>query len=145
MTTQEQIKKAIDKLAETQKALNTEMGKAMADVCLKVQKECQEGMTNTKVNNKISYGKRKHHPSLPNEYPAVDNGDLRRSITFEVEERSDSVKGKVGSVINNPPYPVYLEYGTSRMQPRPWLRPSIEKSEDYIRKRYEQALKDSKK
>lgn len=145
MTTQEQIKKAIDKLAETQKALNTEMGKAMADVCLKVQKECQEGMTNTKVNNKISYGKRKHHPSLPNEYPAVDNGDLRRSITFEVEEHSNSVKGKVGSTINNPPYPVYLEYGTSRMQPRPWLRPSIEKSEDYIRKRYEQALKDSKK
>lgn len=139
-----QIDAAIEKLSKTKKQLKSNIGQAVADVCLKVQNECQMGMTNTNVNNAVSYGKRKHHPSLPNEYPAVDYGDLRRSITIEVEENDDTAKGRVGSVITNPPYPTYLEYGTSKMRPRPWLRPSVEKNEEFTRKRFEKAMKDSK-
>lgn len=142
--TKQQIDAAIKKLKKTHKQLTSNIGQAVADVCLKVQNECQMGMTNTNVNNEVSYGKRNHHPSLPGEYPAVDYGDLRRSITIEVEENDDTAKGRVGSVITNPPYPTYLEYGTSRMKPRPWLRPSVEKNEEFTRKRFEKAMKDSK-
>lgn len=143
-TIKAQINEALDKLSKTRKQLKSNMGQAVADVCLKVQNECQTGMTNTNVNNAISYGKRNHHPSLPGEYPAVDMGELRRSITIEVEETGDTAKGRVGSIIINPPYPTYLEYGTSKMEPRPWLRPSVEKSQDFMRKRFKQALEDSK-
>lgn len=137
------IKKMIEHLAEVKKNLHTEAGHAVADCCFKVQSEAMKGMTNTEVDNSKSYGRQRHHPSVPFAYPAVDTGALRKSITVEVEEDGGSVKGVVGSTITNPPYPAYLEYGTSKMKPRPWMTPAIESSMDYIKARYEKAMKDS--
>lgn len=137
------IKKMIRHLEKVKSNVHTELGNAVADCCLKVQSEAMKGMTNTEVDNSRTYGRHGHHPSVPYAYPAVDTGALRRSITFEVEEDGGSVKGVVGSTITNPPYPAYLEYGTSKMKPRPWMTPALESSMDYIKARYEKAMKDS--
>lgn len=137
------IKKMIRHLEKVKSNVHTELGSAVADCCLKVQSEAMKGMTNTEVDNSRTYGRHGHHPSVPYAYPAVDTGALRKSITFEVEEDGGSVKGVVGSTITNPPYPAYLEYGTSKMKPRPWMSPALESSMDYIKARYEKAMKDS--
>lgn len=140
------IKGFAEKLAQMKDTVTTECGKAIADVCARVQKTAMEGMTNTTVDNSISY-KHGHHPSVDGAYPAVDTGALRRSITFEVMENKNETRGIVGSNIgnlsSNSLYPAWLEYGTSRMPlGRPWLKPSLEANRDYIKGRFSVAVKD---
>lgn len=140
------IKGFAEKLAQMKDTVTTECGKAIADVCARVQKTAMEGMTNTTVDNSISY-KHGHHPSVAGAYPAVDTGALRRSITFEVMENKNETRGIVGSNIgnlsSNSLYPAWLEYGTSRMPlGRPWLKPSLEANRDYIKGRFSVAVKD---
>lgn len=141
------IKGFAEMLAQMKDTVTTECGKAIADVCARVQKTAMEGMTNTTVDNSISY-KHGHHPSVAGAYPAVDTGALRRSITFEVIEDKNETKGIVGSNIgnlsSNSLYPAWLEYGTSRMPlGRPWLKPSLEANRDYIKGRFSVAVKDT--
>lgn len=134
------VTELMDELVKIQKQMHTEMGKATATSCAKVQREIMVGMTNTKTNPAVKYGK--HHPSMEGDYPAVDTGRLRSSLSFEVEEKDDNtVIGKVGTTLDGPPYPFWLEYGTSIMPARPWLRPSLEKSQDFIKKTLAEAMK----
>lgn len=60
------------------------------------------------------------NPSYPYEPPKVVTGRLRSSITFEVD--MDPPTLYVGS---NVEYARYLEFGTAKMKPRPFLRPGI--------------------
>ena len=81
----------------------------------------------------MSYGKKGHHPSLPGNAPAPDTGTLLQSVTHSLDlDSKGNVKGYVGSILKNPPYPRYLEYGTSKMKPRPWLSAALIKSHDFI-------------
>ena len=68
-------------------------------------------------------------PSAPGEPPGVVSGTLRRSITYEIEKRQESVIGKVGS---NEEYALFLEVGTSKMAARPFLRPALAKNRRQI-------------
>lgn len=140
------VEEFIKKLSETENYVNKELSRAVAESCMKVQRTAQEGMTNTSIDySKVYYTHNKskgHSPSNAGDYPAIDTGTLRRSISFEVEEKGDAVIGKVGSTIRNPAYPLFLEYGTSKMKPRPWLRPSLIKNLDWIKERIEKAIKE---
>ena len=95
-----------------------------------------DNMTNTPTNPDVAYYKHNkripHHPSLPYNAPAVDTGALRRSISEKVESDAYSVSAEIGSTLSNPPYPVYLEYGTTRMAPRPWLAPAVKARESEL-------------
>jgi len=53
------------------------------------------------------------------------SGNLKRSVSFEVDESRKRVE--VGTLADGPAqnYWKYLEYGTARMQARPFLRPTI--------------------
>lgn len=124
--------------------IESEEGKAIGKCCALIQAEAQRSMTETKVNSDVSYGKHNHHPSLPNNPPAVDTGLLRMSITYTVEETNGKIIGKVGSTLKNPPYGAYQEYGTSRMQPRPWLKPAIEKTKDRVKEILKSAMRGAK-
>jgi HK97 gp10 family phage protein len=124
----------IDILQNKQKKVVTELGKSIAKCCATIQKEAMEEMRDTAIDTSKTYGKKGHHPSLPGNPPAVDTGTLRRSITYQVDE--NNLVGYVGSNLKNPPYGLYLEkaeYGTSRMKPRPWLKPATEKSMEKIK------------
>jgi hypothetical protein len=68
--------------------------------------------------------------SSPGEAPAVQLGDLRKSVKSGVEKEGKVVVGFVGSEL---PKASMLEMGTSRMAARPWLRPSFEKSLDKVK------------
>ena len=84
------------------------------------------------TNPDVSDGKKHHHPSYAGNPPAPDSGALMRSITHSVTVRGNEVVGEVGSIIQNSDYPKFLEYGTSKMKPRPWLSASLIKCQSWM-------------
>ncbi len=78
----------------------------------------------------------------------VDTGAYRRSIHIEVLDGGGySAAVKVGTDITKPPYPMFLEYGTSKMAPHPSARPAWDQTLTQVRRRtrevIEQGLKDA--
>jgi len=135
----EALKAQIDKMrkdiAQRAKDTHSSVENAISQACLMVQRSAVLNMKNTQTNPDVSYGKRGHHPSVPGDAPAPDMGTLMRSVTFNIVKDGESkVTGYVGSVILDPPYPVYLENGTSKMLPRPWLAPAVDENRDAILK-----------
>ena len=76
-------------------------------------------------------------PSAPGEPPARVTGELLDSVAYEVIE---SDRGLVVSVGAAAPYAQALEYGTRRMAPRPFLRPSLAEMEEEIARIFKVAL-----
>lgn len=119
--------------------------KVVGQVCGIVQKDIMESMRDTPTQSVgyHSYNKKiLHYPSLPNNPPAVDTGTLRRSITFDVGTDESKVTGRVGSTILDPPYGAYLEFGTSRMIQRPWLRPALERNREVIKEHIREGVRE---
>ena len=119
--------------------------KVVGQACGIVQKDIMESMRDTPTQSVgyHSYNKKVlHYPSLPNNPPAVDSGDLRRSITFTVETEENKVIGRVGSTKLDPPYGAYLEFGTSRMIQRPWLRPALERNREVIKENIKEGVRE---
>ncbi len=69
-------------------------------------------------------------PSPAGGPPGVDTGRLRTSITHEVERSGKEIIGRVGTNVD---YAIPLEYGTSRMAARPFLRVGLNKNIPKIR------------
>ncbi len=58
-------------------------------------------------------------PSSPGEPPHLQTGQLRMSVTYEVDTESTPMQGRVGTNLD---YGKFLEFGTKRgLKPRPWL------------------------
>ena len=71
-----------------------------------------------------------YQSSAPWEPPAVDTGDLKKSIKMDVRRMGllDRMEVEVGSNLKGKhgKYPIFLEFGTKNMEPRPWLRPAFD-------------------
>lgn len=80
-----------------------------------------------------------HRASLAGNYPRVDSGALVGSIG--IDARLDEIE--VGSRITDPPYPMFLEKGTDRMKPRPWLDRSVDDEKPEIERGLMEALRRS--
>ena len=65
-------------------------------------------------------GRRFHRASAPGQPPAEDTGRLYREITVR-RLRSGSYRVRFGTR-----YAGYLEFGTGRMRPRPFIMPAID-------------------
>ena len=105
---------------KTQKKVNFTLIKGagvIRDVAVRSMRNTQRASHSYKRGNK------KHFPSKPGSAPAIDRGNLVGSILFDVS----GGMMQVGSILNKPPYPKWLEEGTSKMEARPWLRPSVDK------------------
>lgn len=70
--------------------------------------------------------RREHRASAPGQAPASDTGNLVSKII--VRQKSQDVT----SVESNANYSAYLEYGTSKMEARPFMLPAFEKSKKPI-------------
>ena len=70
--------------------------------------------------------RREHRASAPGQAPASDTGNLVSKIT--VKQKSLNVV----HVESNAEYSSYLEYGTSKMEARPFMFPAFEKSKKPI-------------
>ncbi len=81
---------------------------------------------------------------------AVDTGRLRNSITWAIGGEGANAPGYSGTapkkdqpcvyVGTNVNYAKYVEYGTSRMKARPYLRPAVEDFKDEYKKIIEDNL-----
>jgi len=80
-----------------------------------------------KSGNFYLRGGKAHRASAPGEAPAVDSGELLRSIVFDVRGMEMEVGAEAGA-----PYAELLEEGTSKMKARPFLEPAIEEHRDAI-------------
>jgi len=112
---------------------------ALGDIGKLVQKETQKGIINPPKTGR-RYGK--HQASVNRsrkEYPANETGKLERSINFSVQSSRKMIVG------SNVPHGLWLEDGTSKMEPRKLLGTTIEKNKnkirDIIRKRVDAELK----
>lgn len=73
-------------------------------------------------------GKHQHIPSRPGEAPNEEFGGLRGNIeTVQIE----TLRVEVSS---NASYAAALEFGTSKMAERPYMRPAVAKTRDEITK-----------
>lgn len=60
---------------------------------------------------------------------AYKTGNYMRSIQVgEPEISATHARVEIGTDITNPPYPFFLEYGTSRMSARPTMTPAFDES-----------------
>lgn len=138
-----------DYLSNVAPQVEGELNKTIALCCKKVQDDIQYSMAHTERDmSKTYYTNNKtkaHHPSLPGNPPAVDTDNLRNSIRYEVHDEVKEVYGVVGSSQLGENYAVYTEYGTSTMAPRPWLRPAMNKNNEWIRKSIAKAVADGLK
>ncbi len=62
-------------------------------------------------------------------YPRVRTGNLRKSIYSKAYERASEVIGMIGTQVI---YGRFLEEGTRKMKPYPFLRPTVTKNESKL-------------
>ena len=86
-----------------------------------IQTGAKSGIVYQKYNPR-----REHRASAPGQSPASDTGNLVSKII--VKQKSADVT----NVESNANYSAFLEYGTSKMEPRPFMLPAFEKSKKPI-------------
>lgn len=81
-------------------------------------------------------GRVKYRSSAPGEAPAVRTGVFRTSWQIYIKDQADGVILRLNTSQNGKRYPGYLEHGTSKMQPRPYVNAIQNKAEPQIRRIY---------
>ena len=123
------VSEVIKAMQKLQKGVMADEKKFVTMACAEVEKTAKTLMRDTATNPGVAYGKKKHHPSYPGEAPAPDTGNLMRSVTHDIEVNGTEAIGHVGSIAK---YAPYLEYGTSKMKPRPILSTALIKCQSFI-------------
>lgn len=80
-------------------------------------------------------GGRTHRASAPGQPPAIDTGNLVGHVEFDVGPGF----GELGATVMTG---LWMEQGTSRVRPRPWLLPAISKSEEKLKRAIENVFED---
>lgn len=117
------------------------IGKALAASVVEMdgyaKQKIQGGARSGRVYKRRSVS---HRASAPGEFPKSDTGQLVSSLFFRVG--ADRLSAMFGTRLN---YGAYLEFGTSRMRARPWLRPTfqanVKKAQERVRAAVLEALK----
>lgn len=107
-------------------------------ICQKIRDDIITSMNNTPRDMKntsfVNNRTKAHYASLPGNPPAPDTGRLKNSINYDVSVENDTIIGRVGSTLKDPPYGAYHEFGTSKNpNPRPWLFPAMDRNYEFAR------------
>ncbi len=123
--------------------------KAMHTAALLLERDIKIHFTLMGTGKEYKRGKKTHRASMPGQPPAIDLGHLRTSITGDVTVKAGNVIGKVGvdddyiaakaPVGTDIKYGLYLEVGTSKMAPRPYLRPALKRTKRKVDKIFRMA------
>jgi phage gpG-like protein len=102
-----------------------------------IQANAVKRMKNTKRGSRVyKRGKsgKTHRSSAPGEAPAPDTGRLMNSVRTKSFRKGYIVGTHLA-------YGRYLEYGTKRIDQRPWLRPSAQEEGPRFKKRLRKLLR----
>lgn len=129
----------ISKLGKLPLSMRVGIGKALATSVVQMDAYAKEKIQGGSRSGRV-YRRRSvtHQASAPGEYPKTDRGQLVGSLFFEVA--ADRLSAIFGT---NLIYGKYLEFGTSRMKARPWLRPTFKANADAITARVAQAVREA--
>lgn len=107
-------------------ALNGRIERNVERACIYLQNQTKRTLTGQRSGRiyRVAGTKQRYQASAPGEPPAVRTGMLRNSIKYTVHGVGLSVKGVVGTGLQ---YGEWLETGTSKMAPRPFLGPTFER------------------
>jgi HK97 gp10 family phage protein len=124
--------------AQVKQAVASEVNKALFASAQQIRTEAITSIQNGEKSGRW-YKRRTvaHRASAPGEAPASDTGRLVNSITAYSggDGEAFTVAGR-GTAL----YAPLLEFGTSRIAPRPFMLPALEKSKAWIAQRLQQAL-----
>lgn len=99
--------------------------KLLIEKGLMIESDAKKSIANiSEGKSVIRYSPRRNHTaSKPGGPPNTDTGRLISSIRTQTDRSTTTV-----SVGSNVKYSLYLEFGTKKMRPRPWLKPAIDKN-----------------
>ena len=125
--------KNLDKVLSQLSRLNKELEKPFQEVVkgggqlirAEAVKSIQSGGKSGIVYEKYN-PRRSHRSSAPGQAPASDTGNLVSKIRVKQKNPNTTI------VESGADYSAFLEYGTSKMQPRPFLFPAFVKSKKKI-------------
>ena len=104
-----------------------QLGRAVMAGAFVLETKIKVSMSASSHSGKMYAG---HRASAPGETPAVDTGNLVNSIKSELVSSSDTdAWANVGTGVE---YAEYLEFGTSRMEARPFMRPAYDENVEQI-------------
>lgn len=78
-----------------------------------------------------------HTASLPNNPPNTDTGNLVKNIT-----KTQIEKGYETGSRKDAPYGLWLEFGTRKISPRPWLTPAYNRTIEKLKQSIQRRLND---
>ena len=121
-----------DRIDEAIGKIGSEAEDRMLKAVNEVRNETLDTLSGSRTGRKYKVpGTNKYYTaSAPGEPPAVQLGDLRKSVKSGVEKKGEDVTGFVGTELEKGSM---LEFGTRKMKPRPWLRPSFEKAKSKVK------------
>lgn len=122
----EMTKSVLKQLVKSANQVRNEMIKSMRDT--------------PKTGRAYKRGSKVHIASSPGNPPAIDTVELLRSIVVDVKSEGIEVGALIGA-----PYAPFLEEGTSRMEPRPFLIPALDKLTPQINNDLLKAISESTK
>jgi HK97 gp10 family phage protein len=93
------------------------------------KKRVQRGSKTGEIYEKYN-PRRTHTASAPGESPATDTGFLASNITIESKELEAWIIAKAK-------YSAWLEFGTSKIKPRPFMFPAYEENKRNVQKMVE--------
>jgi len=113
------------------KSINESASKRMAKAVNEVRNVVLETLSGSRTGRryKVPGTQKFYTASAPGEPPAQATGGLRESIKTTVSSEGKKIVGRVGTDLE---YGKELEFGTHRVAPRPWLKPSFEKAKGKI-------------
>lgn len=105
--------------------------RALAKVAFKVEGDAKVNIsTGSRSGRSYRRGKTAtHQASAAGQFPKTDSGELVASIKSEFS--FNRLEVTVGSRLSAP-HGFWLEYGTPKMRPRPWLSRTIDENKKFI-------------
>jgi HK97 gp10 family phage protein len=133
----------VERLGRINKETQRQVRRALLRGGLRVENRAVEGIIDPPKTGRIYRSKHRkgklHQASAPGEFPAADSGRLHQSITHaEVPAPAGTIAVEVAA---NAPYATFLELGTSKMEPRPFMAPALRENEVRIRNDIAEAVR----
>jgi hypothetical protein len=95
------------------------------------------------TSNKYKVGGETHVASAPGYPPRRWDGGLIASFLTDVDRNLGTVEVGATPIVGKPPYPKFLEEGTSKMEARPYMKPALDKLTSSMKNRVMNAIKES--
>ena len=115
-----------DALFQTKRKMNRSVDIVRNHVVESIQRGAKTGETYELYNPR-----RTHTASAPGQPPATDTGFLVSNVSTKVKTQGKKV---IGQIVSSAPYSVHLEFGTTKMRPRPFMQPALQKNKRKIQK-----------